>query len=100
MAAKVTRLEVRLAQLERELKDLKAEVRRQQMPWWKQIALGRRAAPGSGVILPDGLPANLELPAHCQRQQNEAPRAAQSRHGITRSAVGHTASTPTLGGRR
>ena len=38
MATKVTRLEERLARLERELKALKTEVRQQQMPWWKQIA--------------------------------------------------------------
>ena len=38
MATKVTRLEERLARLEGELKDLKAEVRQQRIPWYEQIA--------------------------------------------------------------
>lgn len=38
MASKVGDIEQRLNRLETELAELKSEVRRQQAPWWKQIA--------------------------------------------------------------
>ena len=38
MPNKVSRIERRLIRLEKELAELKSEIRRQQVPWWKQIA--------------------------------------------------------------
>ena len=38
MANKVSQIEQRLKRLETELAELKSQVRRQQVPWWKQIA--------------------------------------------------------------
>lgn len=62
-----------------------------------ETAIGRRPAFGLGVLLSHGLPADLELPAHCQRQQDEAPRSAQSGHGVGRPSIDNPASTPTVG---
>jgi len=38
MPTKVTQIEERLAHLEKEVRDLKAELRHQRVPWYEQIA--------------------------------------------------------------